>query len=185
MSNYNFFLGKNKCVGVCVFGDFEFFGNFADAVTEYLYDADNAMKYIRSTEFPERAKLAGISGLFPLAEMEQVMVALWDTVPRLGFNKNYRDMLRQVGIVMAYFRSGDLELYETAIDEVEPSVHTSPTDILKKWLTLLQTTLSSNDYELDEDDIDEVNEDDVPVSEDGEFEHVSASAVRELWHEVE
>jgi hypothetical protein len=181
MSIHNIFSQKNSVLTTVVNGDFDYEGNFADAVTDYLADVATCTKYQKDKDFPDRATLTGAAEWYPLAQMEQVIVALWSTVPKHVFNKRYANMLREVGLVVNYFSTGDLALYESAIEEIVEGFDTDPVDILTTWLTLLQDVMmSSEEAEFYADDKEFFEGDEEEI----DLETVPANAVRELWTEV-
>jgi len=131
MPNYNIAAQLDGTYDVTVVGDFIFQGTFADAVTTYCQDAETFEKYNAKSGF----NLKGIISKCPLAEMEQVIVALWSTIPKFYYSKKYRQMLREVSLVVNYFQNGDLSLFEEAVLALEDHTYSDPdpVEILLGW----------------------------------------------------
>lgn len=130
-----------------VLGDFEYRGNFAQAVGDYLAEASVAGENI-----DKKTSLKGCVYQGPLAEYEQVIVALWDTVPKFVFNEEYKKMLAAISHVIYFFKTGDVEGFSKTIQECGGfSPYTRPADVLDHYLEDLETyfeiTVVEKEYE--------------------------------------
>lgn len=117
---------------VVVYGNTEspFVGSFVDALDLYVKLCEVQFEMYKTVE-----DLDGYAtnGGVDIAFMEQVIVALWPTFPKTLVRQTdpkfhfHKDVLRDLSIVVTYFRTGDRTLYESSLNDtsefiVEPEI---------------------------------------------------------------
>lgn len=152
---------KDGTYDIHAYGEREFTGvTFASVMSDYIADCAQYQDHHRGRD------LRQASLRYPFAVYEQAMIALWPTVPKFGLSVRWERAVMALGVVINFFRSGDMTLYETSLEDCglikAGEEIPRPYELLEQYEVLVASAMDPEDFDAPED-WEEVDEDNEPV----------------------